>query len=169
MVALQGFPPLADGNARSLILGSMPGARSLAQGEYYAHPQNAFWRILADLLGFDAAAPYPQRCAALRAAGIAVWDVLARCSRASSLDADIVESSIVVNDFAGFLAAHPHIAAIHFNGGKAEASYLRYVLPGLPAPMQDLPRLRLPSTSPAHAAMSVAAKRTAWRAVVPNP
>lgn len=162
MPRIESFPPVAARDARCLILGSMPGRRSLAEREYYAHPQNAFWRIVGELLGFDPGLPYAQRCAALCAAGIALWDVLASCERASSLDADIVEGSIVANDFAAFLAAHPRVAAIYFNGAKAEASYRRHVLPTLPPALASIPRRRLPSTSPAHAGMSQAAKRALW-------
>jgi double-stranded uracil-DNA glycosylase len=76
---IQSFPPIADAQATRLILGSMPGAASLAAGQYYAHPQNAFWRIMGELLGFAPNAPYADRVEALRRARIAVWDVLQFC------------------------------------------------------------------------------------------
>ena len=164
---LYSFPPLADAAARVLVLGSMPGAASLAAGEYYAHRHNAFWRIMAELLGFSPQAPYPDRVAALLAARIAVWDVLQSCTREGSLDARIEPASEVANDFAGFFAAHPGITQVFFNGSKAEASFRRHVLPGLTA--HGLHFHRLPSTSPAHAARSYAEKRDAWRAVLGGP
>ena len=169
MSFVQSFPPLATADARLLILGSMPGKRSLAEQQYYAHPHNAFWPIMAELFGFDVTAPYAERCAALSAAGVAVWDVLAACTRESSLDSDIVESSIVPNDFAGFLSAHPGIQAIYFNGAKAESSFNTHVLPTLSEAHAAIRRhRRLPSTSPAHAGLRFEAKLDAWqRAIAP--
>lgn len=164
MPTLQSFPPIADGAARTLILGSMPGAASLAAQCYYAHPQNAFWRIVCTLLGLAPADRYETRVAALRAAHIALWDVLQSCTRQGSLDTGIARHSEVANDFAGFLDAHPAIDRICFNGAKAEASFRRLVLPTL-APC-TLRLIRLPSTSPAHAAMSFADKLAAWQAAL---
>lgn len=160
------FTPIAAPDATRLILGSMPGKRSLAERQYYAHPQNSFWKILAHLLEFDPTLPYAARCAALTTGRVALWDVLAACTRTSSLDSDIVESSIVANDFAAFLARHRQIRAIYFNGAKAETSFARHVLPSLPSSLQTIARRRLPSTSPAHAAMRFEAKLDAWRCVV---
>jgi len=157
------FAPIADRSSRILILGSMPGQASLLAGEYYAHPRNAFWRIMGALLAIDPAAPYERRVAALRKRRIALWDVLASCTRATSLDSDIDESSIVVNDFAGFLRTHVKIVSICFNGAKAEQLYRRHVVPEL-AGGGELQYHRLPSTSPAHAALSHADKIEAWRA-----
>ncbi len=93
MSRVQSFPPIAAPGARLLILGSMPGAASLAAGQYYAHPRNAFWPILAALCHFPADAPYAARVAALQAAGVAVWDVLQSCVRPGSLDTAIERSS----------------------------------------------------------------------------
>ncbi len=145
-----------------LVLGSMPGVASLAAGEYYAHPRNLFWRIVGELYGFDPAAPYRRRTQALRRAGVALWDVVASCARPGSLDADIDEPSIIVNSFTGFLAAHPQIRRVCFNGRKAEAAWRRYVLGELPGARKFRYEL-LPSTSPAHAGMSYPRKLRAWR------
>jgi len=158
----QGFAPVARSDARLLILGSMPGQASLQAQAYYAHPRNSFWRILADVLGFPPELPYADRLAALQANGIALWDVLAACHRPGSLDADIDEQSMVVNDFAGFLRQHPLITRVCFNGAKAESSWRKRVQPQLTGNTRELSLLRLPSTSPAHAGMPYEIKRAIW-------
>ena len=156
---IHSFAPLAPADARVLILGSMPGKRSLAEQRYYAHPQNSFWRILGAVLGFDAALPYAARCEALVAGGIAVWDVLAACRRASSLDTDIENASIRPNDLAGFLEAHPSIIAIRFNGAMAEQAFNRHILPALPPSQRAIDRLRLPRQA---RPMRACASRPSW-------
>ena len=140
----------------------MPGKASLRAAQYYAHPRNAFWKIAGDVLGIDPAAPYRSRVSGLRREGIALWDVLKSCTRESSLDSDIDESSIVVNDLRGFLIAHPRIKSVCFNGQKAESTYHKRILPDL----SDAPTIlyhRLPSTSPANASISYAKKLASWR------
>jgi len=163
--ALHGFAPIADARARLLILGSMPGIASLAAGQYYAHPRNGFWPVMESIVGIPASASYAVRVRAVKQAGIAVWDVLASCERRSSLDSDIDPRSVVVNDFAGFFRTHRAIRAIAFNGGTAAQLFRRHVLPGLAAPLRELPMMQLPSTSPAHARLSLADKRRAWAAL----
>jgi len=155
------FPAIADPKCRVLILGSMPGKASLRAEQYYAHPQNAFWRILSELFDIPVDAPYPSRLSGLLRNRLALWDVLRSCTRESSLDSDIVEASIVPNDFATFVAEHPDLDAICFNGAKAEACYRRHVLPKLPS--RDLAYHRLPSTSPANASIPYARKLAAWQ------
>ncbi len=139
----------------------MPGEASLAAGQYYAHPRNQFWPILGALLGFDAGMPYERRVRAVRAAGIAVWDVLHSCERPGSLDSRIVRDSIEPNDFAALFARCRGIRRVCFNGAMAEESFRRHVLPSLDA--GGLEFVRLPSTSPANASMSAARKLEAWR------
>lgn len=159
---VQGFPPISAANARVLVLGSMPGVASLCQQQYYAHPRNAFWPIAAEVCCFDVQASYPLRCAALVAAGIALWDVLQTCNRTGSLDANIQRNSIVPNDFDAFFRLHAGIERVCFNGGKAAMLYRRQVLPALMI-SRALQYLDLPSTSPAHASLSRKEKLTAWR------
>jgi TDG/mug DNA glycosylase family protein len=165
MSYVHSFPPIESSIARVLILGTMPGRVSLRERQYYAHPQNAFWRIAGTIMGFDPASPYAVRVALMRAAGIAIWDVLKSCTRQSSLDSDIVYSSAVPNDLPGFLGEHPQIRRICFNGAKAEALFARHVRPRLAAD-PDVHYVRLPSTSPANASVPWPAKLQAWQAAL---
>jgi double-stranded uracil-DNA glycosylase len=165
MVYIQSFPPIASGMPRVLILGTMPGKVSLRERQYYAHPQNGFWRIIGGMLGFDPASPYDARVAAVQSAGIAVWDVLKSCVRESSLDSAIEASSALPNDFAAFFAEHPQIQRICFNGAKAEALYMKHVRPRLAA-NPSVQHVRLPSTSPANAGLALSQKVRAWQAIV---
>lgn len=164
MPVVRSFAPVADATARVLVLGSMPGVESLRAGEYYAHPRNAFWRIMGDLVGASPDLPYAARTRRLRRAGIALWDVLAACVRKGSLDAAIDERSIIVNDLVPFLARHRRISHVFFNGATAERCFRVHVQPALEAGALKLQRL--PSTSPAHAARSYAEKLRAWRRVL---
>ena len=162
LIRIQGLQPIVGRSPRILVLGSMPGVASLTAGRYYAHPQNQFWRITGEILGFDPQFSYARRRAALNRARIAVWDVIGSCIRAGSLDSAIRGDSIVANDFAAFLAAHRGIERVCFNGRKAEAAWRRHVLRQLPAVRQLEYRL-LPSTSPAHAGMGYRDKLRIWR------
>lgn len=157
---LNGLAPLAGPNVRVLVLGSMPGAVSLTQQQYYAHPRNAFWPLMAQLLGFSASLPYDQRVKALYSAGVALWDVIASCQRQGSLDSAIRNEQL--NDFDSFFARQPDLRLIAFNGTKAWHSFKRNVLPLgiLPA---DIELLCLPSTSPAHASLSIEEKWLQWQ------
>ena len=156
---VDGFAPLVGTRPRVLILGNAPSVLSLAAMQYYGNPRNAFWRITAELFGFDAEADYDERVAALTAAGVAVWDVLRSCRRAGSLDSAVEPDSMVANNFAGFFGAHPDIEQVFFNGAAAEANYRRLVTVDV-----AVSYARLPSTSPAHT-MAFAAKLAAWRAI----
>ena len=99
MTLVHSFLPVEDHDAEKLILGSMPGKASLAAGQYYAHPRNHFWPIIAELFGVSADISYETRLFILKSQRIALWDVLASCSRKSSLDARIEKSSDMINDF----------------------------------------------------------------------
>ncbi|MFY9341984.1 MAG: DNA-deoxyinosine glycosylase [Planctomycetota bacterium] len=155
------FAPVARADARVLILGSMPGAASLAAGRYYAHPRNAFWPIVGALCGFDPMAPYRSRLRALQHAGIALWDVLHSCERAGSLDGDIRAASMRANDFAAFFTRHRRLELVACNGGTAWTQFAR--VRGEVAGTAAVRCVRLPSTSPAHAARSHAQKLATWR------
>jgi TDG/mug DNA glycosylase family protein len=160
---LTGLPPVVDDGTSVLVLGSMPGQVSLRMQQYYAHPRNAFWRIMSELLGFDDRADYAVRLDALRAAGIGLWDVLRLCDRPGSLDSAIVRDSMEVNDFEKLFAQRPSITQVFFNGAKAEQVFRRLVAPNLARPPTYL---RLPSSSTANAGVAYDAKLRAWRAVV---
>lgn len=157
-----GFPPVAGPDARILVLGSLPGQRSIADQQYYAHPQNVFWRIMRELLGVTG--NYTARCQQLVDHRIALWDVLSSSVRPGSMDADIRLDSACANDLAGFLAAHPDVCLIAFNGRKAEQLFGKFV--DLRAVDRSIRRLCLPSTSPAYAAMPFSGKLAAWREAI---
>ena len=161
----RGFPPIAAPDARALILGSLPGQASLAAGQYYAQPQNAFWRIMGELFAAGPAVPYATRTQRLIEHRVALWDVCKAAHRRGSLDAAIDLSSVVVNDFACFFREHRAIVAVFTNGGTATRFYQRLVRPRLGAVASALPVHPLPSTSPAHAAMGFEQKLERWRAI----
>jgi double-stranded uracil-DNA glycosylase len=163
------FPPIADADARVLVLGTLPGRKSLEMGEYYAQKYNSFWRIMGELNGAGPERPYAERLAHLRACGIAVWDVLAAGEREGSLDSAIVPASIVVNDFNAFFESHRRIELICFNGNTAAALFQRKVLPGLAPEWATIERQALPSTSPAYAGMRFEQKLARWAAVLGTP
>jgi len=160
--AAAGFPPIAQADARILILGSLPGERSLRANQYYAHPQNAFWKIMGEIAGAEGS--YSERCEALMDRGIALWDVLASSVRPGSMDADIQSDTAIANDFSGFLMVHDEVELICFNGQKATQMFTRMVHLSL-----DDNKLRfasLPSTSPAYASMSYVDKLAKWRGII---
>jgi TDG/mug DNA glycosylase family protein len=155
----EGFAPIEGCDARILVLGSLPGKKSLAASEYYAHPQNAFWRIMRELYGITG--DYNERCTGLAKAKLALWDVLRASVRPGSLDADIRQETARANDFESFLQAHPGVKLIAFNGKKAEQLFRTMV----PAEYYGPIRLvGLPSTSPAYAAMPFSGKLGLWAA-----
>jgi hypoxanthine-DNA glycosylase len=159
------FPPIESADAEILILGSAPSERSLLENQYYGHPSNAFWFIMGELLGFDPRADYEERKRILVENRIALWDVMRSCERSGSLDSAIKTQSVKPNDFSSFLQGHSKIKRVFFNGAKAEAEYKRLVLPLV---SKDFPKLeynRLPSTSPAMASLSRAAKLASWKKI----
>ena len=161
---IHSFDPIAAPDARVLVLGTIPGRRSLEAGEYYAHPQNAFWFIMESLFAARTGMDYAARTALLRGAQVALWDMLQAADRIGSLDSAIAPGSETPNDLAGFFVRHPAIHTIFFNGAKALSLFARHV-PGTLSPSADLRLIRLPSTSPANARLSRAGKLAAWRAI----
>ena len=147
------FAPIVDAGTRVLILGSLPGAASLAAGRYYVHPQNQFWRLVGRAIGVDLATlDYDKRLIALREAGIGLWDVVASAIRAGSLDGAIRD--VERHDLAALVATLPAVRLVAFNGAKAAAIGARRLDPATP-------RVTLPSSSPAHT-LAIPAKVAAW-------
>lgn len=156
----QSFDWLSAPEVQILIVGSMPGIASLQQRQYYAHPRNAFWPIMQQIFNWPDL-DYAARCQALTNEKIALWDVLRSCQRRGSLDSDIAPDSIEVNNFQAFFRQHPNITQVLCNGGKAAQLFQRHVK--TPA---GISLTQLPSTSPAHAAMSFEIKLEKWRSAV---
>jgi double-stranded uracil-DNA glycosylase len=161
---LQGFSCVARRDARALILGSMPGQASLDQAQYYAHPRNAFWYIMGRLFDAGPEQPYSQRLEILQQRGLALWDVVHRCARKGSLDADIEHDSVEPNDLRGLFMHCPNIRHVFFNGRKAADLYRRMIEPTL-GPPGPIHYQTLPSTSPAHASLDREAKLRHWSAI----
>ena len=153
---LHGLPPVIARGTRLVVLGSFPGAASLAARQYYAHPRNQFWPLLSALWDFDLAAlPYAQRLGVLRERGLGLWDVYASCRREGSLDSAIEEAR--PNDLASLRRRAPGLRAVAHNGGES-ARFMRTTA------ALGVPVVRLPSTSPANASWSFERKLAAWRA-----
>jgi double-stranded uracil-DNA glycosylase len=162
MQSITSLAAVAQSDAQILILGSMPGQLSLAQQQYYAHPRNAFWKIIAHLYDFNPEDNYPNKLLALQQHKLALWDVIQSCERQGSLDSKISNASIISNDFYSFFQQHRHIKHIFFNGSRAFQEYQKRVLPQLSGSGLSLPYSRLPSTSPAMAGLTFEQKLTAW-------
>ena len=152
------FPPIADGRARVLVLGTLPGEESLRRREYYAHPRNLFWPIIFALFNATPAMNYPERLAFVAARRIALWDVCELGEREASADSMIRRER--PNAIDRLLDAHPLIRAVAFNGSGARRLYDRHF-----ARRTELTYLALPSTSPAHARLDFAAKLVRWAAL----
>lgn len=149
------FPPVIDANTRLLILGSLPGDASLKAAQYYAHPQNAFWRLTGGVVGIDLAAlPYVERLEALKATGVGLWDVVASAERPGSLDAAIRNAEGA--DLNGLVDSLPALRAVAFNGGTAARLGRRSL-----TPRPDIKLIDLPSSSPAYT-RPVGEKASAW-------
>ena len=156
------LPAVVGNRPHTLLLGSLPGQRSLQMQQYYAHPQNAFWKIVLQLFGGTSPLPYTRKVKILTDHGIALWDVVAAAERPGSLDSSIVHATARTNDFKSFFHAHPEIRRVFFNGRKAAELYRRLVLPGLGTDFEELRYECLPSTSPANAGMTFAKKLEHW-------
>lgn len=165
MTKVSSFPPVIGSEPTVIILGSMPGIASLQAVQYYAHPRNAFWPIMAELFGIDHQVDYEARIEQVRALPVILWDTLASCFRPGSLDSHISGESVEVNDIASLLEQYPGIRLIAFNGATSEKYFRQLVLPQLQ--LDTVPQLlRLPSTSPANAGLNLAGKIDYWRVLL---
>jgi TDG/mug DNA glycosylase family protein len=163
-----GLPPIVAAGCSVLVLGSMPGEISLQRGEYYAHPRNRFWPVMARLAGVDPELDYAARVRQLTRRGIAVWDVLAHCERPGSLDTSIRRGTEVLNDFPRLFEAYPSLAVLALNGSKAAQTFRRRVLSELGPEVADrLTLFDMPSTSPANASRSLEDLLRAWSRLAP--
>ena len=160
MSECQSFAPLVDDNCKILILGSMPGRKSLDMQQYYAHPQNRFWKLLALLLAEPVPTEYDEKCAMLLHHHVALWDTLAYCEREGSLDSDIKNEQ--PNAICELLTAHKKIKAVVCNGGKAATAFKRYFAKKLP---RELDVYFLHSTSPANARMRLENLAQEWQVI----
>ena len=165
MTLLKGFEPVIRRNCRVLVLGSMPGVASLQQQQYYAHPRNAFWPIMEELFAIDKNSEYAERCSMLCSKKIALWDVLKACKRKGSLDSRIDAYSELANDFDRIFSAYQSINAVFFNGATAERLYKKHILGTGLVEDKRMFYCRLPSTSPAYAAMTFNEKLQHWRRI----
>ena len=158
---IEAFPPIISGNPHTLILGTMPGGKSLQANQYYAHPQNQFWKLMGDIYGAGLSVPYNERLQILKDKGVAVWDVVSACIRKGSMDSEIKKE--VPNNFEEFYNNYPSIKLVVFDSLTAEKIYNRRVLSNL---TKELKYMRVPSPSPANARMSYAAKLALWSEVL---
>ena len=158
---LKGLLPIIGEEPKILILGSMPSVASLKKQQYYGHPRNAFWKLMAQLNGFEWRDDYAHNVAEVICRGIAIWDVIGECERPGSLDSAIVKGSERVNPIPQLLHRYPDIQRIALNGGTAAGLFKRHCLPVLQAEKYRI--LNLPSTSPANARISFEEKCRRWQ------
>ncbi|PBI83727.1 Uracil DNA glycosylase superfamily protein [Flavobacterium sp. ACN2] len=152
------FAPISSPTSKILILGTMPGTKSLELNQYYGHNQNNFWKFMFQILGEEFSTDYEMRKNLLIKNNIALWDVLQFCNRIGSLDSAIKNE--IANDFEDFLATHPQIESILFNGQKAAAFFKKYV-----HLTKEYKTFTLPSTSPANAGKTFQDKLYEWNII----
>ena len=150
------YEPVIDEGCRVLVLGTMPSVKSLEDGFYYAHPRNAFWPMMAEILGEERPTSIGEKKAMLLRHGIALWDTVRSCEREGSLDADM--RAIEMNDIGALLAAYPRIERILLNGGTAYRLFHGIE----PSSYAGREVMRMPSTSPAYT-LSYDRKKTVWQ------
>jgi len=162
-----GFAPLINPEIepKVLILGSMPGVRSLQDQQYYAHPQNSFWWIMAQLFEFDMSLDYDARIELVLSKGLMVWDVAYSCHRPGSLDADIDTATLVPNSFDELFDLTPSIQMLAFNGQAARKLFKQHVESSQSWSIKPQMQV-MPSTSPAYAAMRKQQKLEHWRSIL---
>ncbi|WP_027380542.1 DNA-deoxyinosine glycosylase [Chryseobacterium daeguense] len=155
---ISSFPPIINENSQILILGSIPGVKSLEKQEYYAHPQNKFWSIIFELFNENSTADYAEKKAILQKHHIALWDVIDSCERKGSLDSEIKNEE--ANRIAELLEQYPNIRAIFCNGGKSYKNLQKILGKNF-----RIPVYQLPSTSPLHT-ISFEKKLEEWKVIL---
>ena len=155
MQKISSFPPIINENSKILILGSIPGVKSLEMQQYYAHPQNKFWKIICEIFNEEFTTNYQQRIEILEKHHIALWDVIDTCERKGSLDSEIRNEE--ANKIEELLQNFPNIKAIFCNGQKSYKN-LQKIL----GKKFRMPIIVLPSTSPAYAGLSYFDKLKLW-------
>jgi len=159
MKILRSFKPLIDGRSQVLILGSMPGPEALRKRQYYGFDGNHFWTIIPTLLGQSKPATYEQKIALVKRSGIGIWDVLASCERPTAMDSDI--RCPQPNPIPELLSSYPNVRAVFINGRTAHKIFMKHFGESV-----DRPVFYLPSSSPAHASMTLSEKTEKWRLIL---
>jgi len=154
---ISSFPPIIDENSKIIILGSIPGVKSLEKQQYYGHPQNKFWKIIFELFEEEFTDNYNYRIQILKQNHIALWDVIDSCERKGSLDSEIKNEE--ANQIEELLENYPNIKAIFCNGGKSYKN-LQKIL----GKNYKIPVFLLPSTSPLHT-VSFEKKLEEWKKI----
>lgn len=152
------FDPISNVDTTILILGTMPGDKSLELGEYYAHPRNRFWKIIATITEEDFPLTYADKKELLLKSKIGIWDVAHKVRREGSLDSAIEDE--LPNDLAGFFNNHKNLKIIGFNGTKAQAIYDKFF-----ERQPDLEYILLPSTSPANTRVNFDSICSEWKPI----
>lgn len=155
MTKCKSFKPAINNNSKILILGSMPGIKSLEMAQYYAHPQNRFWKVMSVLCNTDLVSlDYGKRIETLLKNNFALWDVIKSCSREGSLDSAIENEK--PNNIKALLKKYPNIEKIYLNGNKSYSAFKKYFPELLPISK------KMPSTSPANARFQMDALLKEW-------
>ncbi len=162
MTLVHSFEPIVGRDPSIVILGSMPGVVSLQAVQYYANPHNAFWAIIAELFGIDTECNYESRIRQISRSPLILWDTLKACHREGSLDSKILRQQVEANNVAGLVEQHSSLRVIAFNGAASAKYFDQLEKHRLPA-NHRLELIKLPSTSPANAAMNFEQKLAAWR------
>jgi len=153
------FEPISNSETTILILGTIPGDKSLELGEYYGHPRNRFWKIISTITGNEMPQSYDEKKGLLRKMNIGVWDVAHNAIRPGSLDSDIRNEQ--PNDLETFIENLPNLKVIGFNGAKAQALFDKHF-----ERKNGIRYLALPSTSPANAAIGFEDICKKWRQLI---
>lgn len=155
---ISSFPPIVDHHSKIIILGSIPGVKSLEKQQYYGHPQNKFWKIMFELLNENFTEDYEERLNILKKHNIALWDVIDSCERKGSLDSEIKNEE--ANQIKELLEEFPNIKTIFCNGGKAYKNLQKILGKNF-----KIPFYLLPSTSPLHT-ISFEKKLEDWKVIL---